>query len=93
MTYRLLFDKRALREWRKLCGNVQQQFRKKLSQRLVHPHVPGDRLSGYENVYKIKLRNAGYRLVYEVDDDVVTVTVIVIGKRNRGDVYRALRRR
>lgn len=33
--------------------------------------------------YKIKLRQAGYRLIYRVDDDVVTVSVIAVGKRDK----------
>ncbi|GBH19445.1 mRNA-degrading endonuclease RelE [Pseudomonas syringae pv. actinidiae] len=37
--------------------------------------------------YKIKLRSAGYRLVYRVEDDRVVVTVVAVGKRERGDIY------
>ncbi len=39
--------------------------------------------------YKIKLRSAGYRLIYRVDDDVVFVTVIAVGKRDKQKVYEA----
>ena len=39
------------------------------------------------HLYKIKLRQAGYRLVYEVNDQVITVTVVAIGKREGGAVY------
>ena len=41
----------------------------------------------------IKLRASGYRLVYEVDDDVVVLLVIVVDKHEREAVYRKLRRR
>ena len=41
-----------------------------------------DKLSGYENVYKIKLRNWGYRLVYEVKEDKIIIVVLAIGKQN-----------
>ena len=37
--------------------------------------------------YKIKLRQAGYRLVYGVDDDTVFVTVIAVGKGDKNLVY------
>ena len=37
--------------------------------------------------YKIKLRQAGYRLIYRVDDDVVTVSVIAVGKRDKLAAY------
>ncbi|HDZ9500349.1 TPA: type II toxin-antitoxin system RelE/ParE family toxin [Vibrio cholerae] len=66
----------------------QQQFKKKLAERLENPHVPASKLSGADNVYKIKLRQSGYRLVYNVEDDVVIVTVLAVGKRERSDVYR-----
>ena len=37
--------------------------------------------------YKIKLKAAGYRLVYRVEDDIMYVTVIAVGKRERSIVY------
>lgn len=39
------------------------------------------------NCYKIKLRSIGYRLVYEVIDSRLVVTVIAVGKRERSKVY------
>lgn len=39
--------------------------------------------------YKIKLRRLGYRLVYGVSDEVVTVTVVAVARRERGQVYEA----
>lgn len=87
MTYELAFKTSALREWKKLGHTVREQFRKKLAERLDNPHVPGSALAGAANVYKIKLRQAGYRLVYSVEDRTVTVTVIAVGKRDRNEVY------
>lgn len=46
------------------------------------------RLSGMPNCYKIKLKSAGYRLVYQVRDETVTVVVIAIAKRERNLVYK-----
>ena len=79
----------ALREWKKLGATSRAQFKAKLSERLISPHVPADRLSGGRNRYKIKLRALGYRLVYSVDDATITVRVIAVGKRERGTVYRS----
>ena len=70
-------------------GAVRSQFKKKLAERLEHPHVEASRLSGMPNCYKIKLRAAGYRLVYRIDDAVVTVIVVAVGKRDRNAVYKA----
>ncbi|EAQ43708.1 Plasmid stabilization system [Roseobacter sp. MED193] len=93
MSYELQFLPSALREWRKLGASVQRQFKKKLTERLSHPHVPADRLHGLEQHYKIKLRSAGYRLVYSVQDTSITVTVVAVGKRERGQVYKAAQKR
>ena len=87
-SYRLAFLPSALKEWEKLGGNVRTQFKKKLVERLGSPHVPSARLSGMEGCYKIKLRAAGYRLVYRVDDGTVTVVVVAVGRRDRNLVYK-----
>jgi mRNA interferase RelE/StbE len=39
------------------------------------------------------LRTVGYRLVYQVDDKVILVTVIAVGKRDKGLVYLAAKKR
>ncbi|WP_320151052.1 type II toxin-antitoxin system RelE/ParE family toxin [uncultured Tolumonas sp.] len=87
MTYKLKFDKRAWKEWEKLGHPVKEQFKKKLKERLENPRVPSAKLSGHADRYKIKLRSAGYRLVYQVIDEEVVVSVIAIGKRENSDVY------
>ncbi|ODV13344.1 MAG: addiction module toxin RelE [Thiobacillus sp. SCN 64-317] len=89
MTYELLFHPAALDEWGKLDKPVREQFKKKLTECLHHPHVPGSKLSGQKNRYKIKLRSMGYRLVYDVVDTQLIVTVVVVGKRERNAVYKA----
>lgn len=93
MTYKLSFDKRAMKEWRKLSPPIQQQFKRKLITRLENPHVSADKLSGYSHRYKIKLRAAGYRLVYEVIDDEITVLVLAIGKREKNRIYQQAKHR
>lgn len=88
MSYELKFLPSALKEWKKLGATIQEQFKKKLEERLLEPVVPADRLRGQQNYYKIKLRSAGYRLVYEVDKGEVTIYVIVVGKRENDEVYK-----
>jgi len=53
----------------------------------LNPRIPKNKLSGYPNRYKIKLRCIGYRLVYEVVDDEVVVIVIAVGRRENNAVY------
>ena len=87
MSYKLAFKESAHKEWQKLGHTVREQFKKKLAERLENPHVPGAALSSATNLYKIKLRQAGYRLVYAVENETVTVTVIAVGKRDRNAIY------
>lgn len=93
MSYSLAFVESALKEWRKLAPAIREQMKRKLAERLEQPHVPFARLHGMPDCYKIKLRTAGYRLVYQVDDKVVVVTVIAVGKRDKGLVYLTAKKR
>lgn len=88
MTYRLAIKEEAQKEWKKLNTNIQMQFKKKLVERLENPHVLASKLSNMPNCYKIKLRSAGYQLVYEVRDKDIVVIVIAVGKRERNEVYK-----
>jgi len=93
MIYRLEFLKEALKEWKALDASIQKQFKKKLAERLIHPDMDAARLSGSRSRYKIKLRNAGYRLVYEIEEEKVVVLVVAVGKRERNAVYKAAAKR
>ena len=86
MTYELVFDPRAFKEWTRLGDTVKNQFKKKLANVLVNPRVESARLHGLPDCDKIKLRSQGSRLVYQVQDNVVTVCVITIGKREKSAV-------
>lgn len=92
-TYELEFLEAALEEWKKLAPNIRNQFAKKLEERLRHPHVLSAQLRGMADCYKIKLRAAGYRLVYQVEDDVMLVVVIAVGRRERNAVYKMAKQR
>ena len=87
MAYKLAFKNSAWAEWQALDGAVRAQFKKVLLRRLEEPHVLSAKLRDLPDCYKIKLRALGYRLVYQVSDTEVTVTVITVGKRERNKVY------
>ncbi len=93
MSYELRFHQDALREWKKLDSSLRAQFKLKLAERLETPRVPSAALSGMRNCYKIKLRRAGYRLIYRVDDDIVYVTVLAVGMRDKQAAYIKARKR
>lgn len=87
-TYKLTFLRDAQKEWEKLGTNIQKQLKAKLRERLANPRVPPAALRGMPDCYKIKLRSAGYRLVYRVYDDRIVVQVVAVGKRERNQVYK-----
>ncbi len=90
MTYKLKFLPVAKKEWDKLAEPLKKQFKNKLAERLENPHVPSAKLRGYDSVYKIKLRTAGYRLAYEVLDNEVVIYVLAVGKRDKNAIYKKL---
>jgi len=90
MIYRLRFEEKARKAWDKLDSTVRDQLKKVLDRRLDQPRVPSARLRGGAEIYKIKLRDAGYRLIYEVNDTEIVVFVIAVGRRK--EVYATLER-
>jgi len=93
MNYSLEFKESALKEWHKLDKSIREQFKKRLAERLREPRIESARLSGMPDCYKIKLRSAGFRLVYQVFEDRVVVVVIAVGKRENNLVYRLAKER
>ena len=87
MTFKLRFHELAWAEWQKLDGSFKAPIKKKLLERLQEPRLPSAALSNMTDCYKIKLRQAGYRLLYRADDDTVFVTVIALGKGDKNLVY------
>ena len=87
-TYSLEFHVQALKEWNKLDGSIKAQFQKVLAKRLQDPRVPSAKLRGdLQNAYKIKLRDVGYRLVYEVIDNRLVFVVVAVGRIDHDDAY------
>jgi len=93
MTYELVFKQDAHKEWNKLDSTVRAQFKKKLIERLSNPRIESSRLNGMKDCYKIKLRKTGYRLVYQVRDLEVIVSIVAVGKRERNTVYKTAAKR
>lgn len=82
MTYELEFKKTALKKFEKLNPQIADQFIRKLEALIENPKIPKNKLSGSVDLYKIKLRSAGYRLVYQVIDEKVVILVIDVDKRD-----------
>ena len=93
MSYELEFKESALKEWRKLDSGIRELFKARLAEGLAAPRVESARLSGLPDCYKIKLRDAGYRLVYQVCDNLLVMGIIAVGKRENILVYRNAKKR
>ena len=86
--YQLRFETQAWQEWKALDGAPKKALREALIKRLDSPHVPGSALKGeLAGCYKIKLLKAGYRLIYEVLDELVVVLVLAVDKREDSAAY------
>jgi len=92
-SYRLQFLPQAKTEWDKLDGSIRAQFAKVLLRRLELPKVPAAALTAMPDCYKIKLRSTGFRLVYQVHDDILVLLTIAVGKRDKSAVYDAAKLR
>ena len=93
MSYKLFFHPKALKEWEKLDKSIKEQLKKKLKERLKNPQIPSAKLSGFNDVYKIKLCSSGYRLVYQVKNKELIVLVLAVNKREDNIVYELLAKR
>ena len=92
-TYKLKFLPIALKEWNKIDSGIRNEFKKILEKRLINPEIPSAKLVGHRDIYKIKLRSAGYRLAYQVINKELVVMVIAIGKREKSFIYKKLNNR
>lgn len=93
MSFKLRFKEQALQEWHDLDHSIREQFAKKLHALKENPRIESSRLSSMKNCYKIKLRKAGFRLVYEVRDQELVILVVAVGKRERNAIYKTAAKR
>lgn len=88
LVYDVYCIKSAYKEWESLNHNIKLQFIKKLKKLILEPRIDKNHLRGnLSDCYKIKLKRAGYRLVYQVIDDKVILLIWSVDKRENSDVY------
>ena len=54
---------------------------------MINPRVEANRLRDLPDCYKIKLRSAGFRLIYQVIDQEIVVFVVAVDKRENDAAY------
>jgi addiction module toxin, relE/stbE family len=91
------FHPKAKKEFAKLDDDIRKRFDATLRKIAEDPtKIPeSNKLhGGLEGCYKIKFRSIGYRMVYEVKEDVMIIYVLSVGKRDKSFVYsQAIKRR
>ena len=84
-TYEVQFSARALKELEKLPRQEQQRIVIRAEHLAINPHPPGSqKVHGRRELFRVRIGD--YRVVYDVQDDVLTVMVVRVGHRR--DVYR-----
>lgn len=85
--YRVEFTGAASRELRKLDPQIRRRLFVAVAELENDPRLPGVRkLAGLDNVWRIRVGD--YRILYEVNDAVVLITIVRVGHRR--DVYEGL---
>ena len=81
--YVIEFRPAALRELRKIDKSVQPRIRGAIELLAQNPRPPASRLLRGRDGYRLRIGD--YRILYTIEDAVLTIVVITIGHRR--DVY------
>jgi mRNA interferase RelE/StbE len=82
--YKIVVKRSVAKDLRPIPNEDVQRILKKIEQLAQDPRPPGsEKLSGEE---KYRVRQGNYRILYTIEDEIVTVTVVKVGHRR--DVYR-----
>lgn len=85
MAYRIELAPRAKRDLKKLPIDVRRRIAPHIDALAHNPRPPGVvKLSGEEGTYRIRVGE--YRVVYEIRDDVLLVTIVKV--KPRREAYR-----
>ncbi|MEA5600124.1 type II toxin-antitoxin system RelE/ParE family toxin [Nostoc sp. UHCC 0252] len=85
MTYQIELSNKAAKQLKKLSADIRDKINEKILELADNPRPSGVvKLENTGNKYRIRVGN--YRILYEIQDDVLIVKVVRVGHRR--DVYR-----
>ena len=85
MAWRILFTRRAEREFVAVPERDRARLGRRIDALATDPRPSGvKKLGGAEDLYR--LRSGDYRVIYLIEDRIITVTVVRVGHRR--DIYR-----
>jgi mRNA interferase RelE/StbE len=83
--YEVKFTSGARKMFRKLSQQLQDRIQTKIDDLAIEPRPNGvKKLKGEENSYRIRVGD--YRVIYDIFDDVLLVSVVEVG--HRSEVYK-----
>lgn len=83
-SYKIVFKQSVAKDLRQIPDKDVQRILQRIDGLANDPRPAGaEKLSGEE---KYRIRQGRYRILYMIDDNVITVTVVKVGHRR--DVYR-----
>ncbi len=83
--YQVLFDKPASKQLAKLPKKAYEKVKKSIEELAENPRPVGClKLKGNGEAYRIRIGD--FRVIYEIEDDVLVVVVVSVGDRK--EVYR-----
>lgn len=84
MRYKIVYEKRALKELHKMSGKAVGRIIAKIESLALDPYQSGIRkLTDLHHVYRARVGN--YRIIYQINDDKLIILIVAIGDRK--DVY------
>ncbi len=83
-SYSIVFKQSVAKDLRPIPNKDVQRILKRIDGLADDPRPAGaEKLSGDE---KYRIRQGNYRILYTIEDDIITVTIVKVGHRR--DVYR-----
>lgn len=80
--YQIEFTKGAIKQLNKLPSNIKNRIDSKILNLSIEPRPNGvKKLKDEENTYR--LRAGEYRVIYEIYDDILLISIIKVGHRSK----------
>ncbi len=85
MSYEIKISKSASKQIKKLSSELQERIQDRIDNLAIEPRPDGvKKLKGRENGYRIRVGD--YRILYDIFDDVLLITVVEVG--HRSNIYK-----
>lgn len=84
--YRIRYRSSATKMLRRLPNNVAKIIVGKINQLAENPHAPNNNITRLTGEPGYRLRVGNWRVLYEIDDNLLVIEIIKIGPR--GGIYR-----